>query len=119
MDHVDRAMSAVDKGWSSQIELEALGKVWGMKMLMLYLIGKHFTAWGDHRPLTSIFNNTYTPTFIWIDHLCKKVQDLDFTNKFIPGKNNTCDYQSSGPTSIEDLPRGSMTCWGSTTTTTS
>ena len=48
MDHVNRAISSVEQKWASQIKWEALGKVWGIKMLRVYLIGKHFTAWGDH-----------------------------------------------------------------------
>ena len=104
VDHVDRALSAVEQGWSSQIEWEALGKAWGMRMLRSYLVGQHFTSWGDHRPLTSIFNNPSTPTSIRIDALRKKVQDLDFTDKYLAGKANPCDYRSRKPTSIEDLP---------------
>ena len=103
VDHVDRALSAVEQGWNSQIEWEALGKTWGMRMLRSYLVGQHFTSWGDHRPLTSVFNNPSTPTSIRIDALRKKVQDLSFTDKFIPGKSNPCDYRSRKPTSIKDL----------------
>ena len=103
VDHMDRALSAVEQGWSSHIEWEGLGKVWGMKMLRTYLIGQHFTAWGDQRPLTSIFNNNPRQTSIRIDHLRKKVQDLDFRDKHIPGKTNPCDYRIWKPTSIQDL----------------
>ena len=103
VDHVDRALSVVEQGWNSQIEWEALGKTWGMRMLRSYLVGQHFTSWGDHRPLTSVFNNPSTPTSIRIDALRKKVQDLSFTDKFIPGKSNPCDYRSRKPTSIKDL----------------
>ena len=72
VDHVDRALSVVEQGWSSQIEWEALGKVGGIKMhLRSYLFGHHFTVWADHKPLTSIFNNTFTPSSTRINHLLK------------------------------------------------
>ena len=72
VDHVDRALSVVEQGWNSQIEWESLGKSWGMQMLRSYLVGQHFTSWGDHQPLLPLYNNLTTPTSIRIESHRKK-----------------------------------------------
>ena len=38
-----------EQGWDSQIDWERPAKVWGMMMHRPYLIGVHFTSWGDHK----------------------------------------------------------------------
>ena len=44
-----------EQGWDSQINWESLAKVWGMMMFRPYLIGVHFTSWGDHKPLLLLY----------------------------------------------------------------
>jgi hypothetical protein len=103
VDHVDRAMSATEQGWRSQIEWESLAKAWGMTMLRPYLVGKHFTSWGDHKPLVSLYNDLTTPSSIRLNSHRQRVQDLSFTDKHLPGRDNPCDYKSRKCASIEGL----------------
>ena len=96
VDHVDRARSATEQGWDSQIEWGSLGKSWGMQMLRSYLIGKHFTSWGDHFPLVPLFNNLSKPASRRVAKYRQQVQDLSFTDKYLAGKLNPCDIHSGG-----------------------
>jgi hypothetical protein len=103
VDHVDRALSAAERGWDSQIEWESLAKCWGMRMLRSYLVGQTFTSWGDHKPLVPLYNNLAAPASIRLNAHRRKVQDLSFDDKFLKGKENPCDYRSRKPNAIHDL----------------
>ena len=103
VDHVDRALSVTEQGWGSQIEWESLGKSWGMQMLRPYLIGKHFTSWGDHYPLVPLYNNLSKPASRRVAKHRQQVQDLSFSDKYLSGKLNPCDYKSRHPTQLTGL----------------
>ena len=61
VDHTSRALSTYEQGWQSQIDWESLAKTWGMMMFRPYLIGVHFTSWGDHKPLLPLYNEMTRP----------------------------------------------------------
>ena len=103
VDHVDRALSVTEQGWDSQIDWESLGKSWGMQMLRPYLIGRPFTSWGDHYPLVPLYNNLSKPASRRVARHRQQVQDLSFTDKFLAGKSNPCDYRSRHPTQLTGL----------------
>ena len=52
-----RALSAVEQRYS-QTEREALAITWACEHFHIYIFGAPFTVFTDHKPLTSIFNNT-------------------------------------------------------------
>ena len=103
VDHTSWALSAYEQGWESQIDWESLAKVWGMMMFRPYLIGVHFTSWGDHKPLLPLYNNMCKAAPVRVARHRNKVQDLRFINKYLQGKAMPCDYTSRHAVPIEDL----------------
>ena len=49
-----RSLNNHEKGYS-QIDKEALAIMFGLKHFRMYLYGRHFTIWTDHKPLQRIF----------------------------------------------------------------
>ena len=103
VDNTSRAMSAYEQGWVSQINWESLAKTWGMMMFRPYLIGVHFTSWGDHKLLLPLYNDMTKAAPVRVTRHRNKVQDLRFTDKYLPGKDMPCDYASRHVAPIEDL----------------
>ena len=103
VDHRSRALSAYEQGWQSQIDWESLAKTWGMVMFRPYLIGVHFTSWGDHKPLLPLYNDITRAAPVRVARHRNKVQDLSFTDKYLPGKTMPCDYASRHAVPIEYL----------------
>ena len=59
-----------------------------MMMLRPYLVGNQFTSWGDHQPLSTLYNNLSKPSQIRIAEHRSKIIYLTFTNKYL------ADYSS-------------------------
>ena len=103
VDHASRALSAAEQRWKSQIDWESLGKSWGMTQFRHYLVGRHFNSWGDHEPLLAYYNDLTKPGSVRLNKHRQLIQDLSFTDKYLPGKKNPADYSSRHPHSIEHL----------------
>ena len=97
VDHSSRALTPQEKRWNSQIDWEALAKVFGMTVFRQYIVGTHFFCWGDHKPLVPLFNNLNKPAPARVSRLRNMVVDLTFTDKHIPGHKNPADYASRHP----------------------
>ena len=69
-------------------------------MFRPYLIGVHFTSWGDHKPL---YNDMTKAAPVRVGRHRNKVQDLSFTDKYLPGKAMPCDYASRHAVLIKNL----------------
>ena len=108
VDHCSRALSAYEQGWKSQIDWESLAKTWGMMMYRPYLIGVHFTAWGDHKPLLPLYNDMTRTAPVRVARHRNKVLDLSFTDKYLPGRLMPCDYASRNAVPIDDLNQEQM-----------
>ena len=61
------------------------------------LVGNHFTSWGDHEPLLACYNDMTKQGSVRLNKHRQQVQDLCFTDKYIPGKQNPTDYASRHP----------------------
>ena len=72
-------------------------------MFRPYLIGVHFTSWGDHKPLLPLYNEMTKAAPVRVGRHRNKVQDLSFTDKYLPGKTMPCDYASRHAVPIKDL----------------
>ena len=92
VDDTSRALSLYKQGWDSQIDWESLAKVWGMMMFRPYLMGVHFMSWGERKPLLPLYNEMSKAAPVRVARHRNKVQDLRFTNKYLPGKAMPCDY---------------------------
>ena len=103
INHISRALTKEEQAWNSQIDWESLGKSWGMNQFRLYLAGQHFTAWGDQKPLIPLYNDMTKTCLVRINKHWQKVQDLSFTDKYMPGKEIPCDYNSRHPNKIDHL----------------
>ena len=68
--------------------------MWGMMMFRPYLIGVHFTSWGDHKPLLPLYNEMSKAAPVRVARHRNKVQDLRFKDKYLRGKSMPCDYAS-------------------------
>ena len=72
-------------------------------MFRPYLIGDHFTSWGYHKPLLPLYNEMSKAAPMRVARHRNKVQDLRFTDKYLPGNSMPCDYTSRHAAPIEDL----------------
>lgn len=89
-----RALSPVEKRYKAQIEREALAITWACEHYQLYLLGKHFSVFSDHKPLVPIFNNPNSKASVRIEAWRLRLQRYDFTVKYIKGKFMPSDYPS-------------------------
>ena len=103
VDHASRALSAAEQRWNSHIDWESLGKSWGMTQFRHYLVGRHFTSWGDHEPLLAYYNDLTKQGLVRLNKHRQLIQDLNFTDKFLAGKKNPTDYASCHPQGIDHL----------------
>ena len=92
-----RALSAVEQRYS-QTEREALAITWACEHFHIYIFGAPFTVFTDHKPLTSIFNNTRSQLSARIERWVLRTQTYDMTVIYIPSHDNPADYLSRHPT---------------------
>ena len=74
-----------------------------MEQFWPYLIGTHLHSWGYHEPLITFYNNMTKPSTARIKKHRQVVQDLSFTDKYLPGKTNPSDFTSRHPQNIRHL----------------
>ncbi|UYV72214.1 K02A2.6-like [Cordylochernes scorpioides] len=79
------ALSAAQKKYS-QIEKELLAVYFGCKRNHLYLYGRKFTAFTDHKPLLTIMKKPMVDLSPRLQRLVLQLQHYDFIPKYIPGK---------------------------------
>ena len=94
-----RALSAVEQRYS-QTEHEALAISWAREHFHIYIFGAPFTVFTDHKPLTSIFNNTRSQLSARIERWVLRTQPYDITVIYRPSHDNLADYLSCHPTHL-------------------
>jgi hypothetical protein len=109
IDHASRSLTQCEQNYS-QIEKESLAQAWGVQMHRHYLLGVDFDTYTDHQPLISIYNKGKKGN-ARVERHRLQVQGFQYTMKYLPGKQNPCDYQSRHPvplTSFTDQELDSM-----------
>ena len=97
--YVSRSLTPVEQRYS-QTEREALGLVWGIERLHLFLYGAgNFDVFTDHKALETIFNNPVAKPPARIERWQLRLQNYSFTVKFKKGSDNPSDYMSRHPAS--------------------
>ena len=89
-----RALSAVEQRYF-QIEREALAITWACAHIQIYIFGAPFAVFTDHKPLTSIFNNTHSQLSACIERWVLIIQTYD----------NPTEYLSRHPTHLPPCGR--------------
>ncbi|UYV82313.1 hypothetical protein LAZ67_21001683 [Cordylochernes scorpioides] len=79
------ALSAAQKKYS-QIEKKLLAVYFGCKRNHLYLYGRRFTAFADHKPLLTIMKKPMVDLSPRLQRLVLQLQHYDFDLKYIPVK---------------------------------
>ncbi|UYV61211.1 K02A2.6-like [Cordylochernes scorpioides] len=79
------ALSAAQNKYS-QIEKELLAVYFGCKRNHLYLYGRKFTAFTDHKPLLTIMKKPMVDLSPRLQRLVLQLQHYDFDLRYIPGK---------------------------------
>lgn len=91
-----RALTETEQRYS-QIERECLGAVYGCEKHRVYLLGREFTIFNDHKALYQIFNNPKCQVPLRIERMLLRLQAYDFKFLYIKGENNISDYTSRHP----------------------
>ena len=79
-----KKLSPSQKRWSTT-KRELFGLMWGMKKFRHYLLGRHFFANVDHKPLVSMLKNKFNVMMEgWVDNIFQ----FDFTTVYHSGASN-------------------------------
>jgi hypothetical protein len=95
IDHASRSLTPCEQNYS-QIEKESLAQAWGIQTHRHYLLGVDFDTYTDHQPLIPIYNKGKKGN-ARVERHRLQVQGFQYTMKYLPGKQNPCDYQSRHP----------------------
>ena len=91
-----RSLTTAEQNYS-QIERECLSLVFGCERNRLFLLGRHFDLYNDHKALMHILNNPRANVPLRIERLTLRLQGYDFTLKHVMSEQNIADYSSRHP----------------------
>ena len=98
--YASRTLTDVERRYS-QTEKEALAVVWACERFHIYLYGKPFTLYTDHKPLEVIYNPKSKPP-PRIERWALRLQPYTFNVVHMAGKTNPADVLSRLP--LENQP---------------
>ena len=99
INHASRSHTLCEMNYS-QIEKESLAQAWGMNIHRYYLLGIQFDSYTDHQPLVPIYSG-HRRGNARVERHRLKVQGFQYEMKYLPEKENPCDYQSRHPLPLE------------------
>ena len=91
-----RALTSAEKNYS-QLERRYLAGVYGFEKNHLYLLGRTFTIYSDHKPFVSILNKPRTIESSYIERLMLCLQGYHFKITHISSDENISDYSGRHP----------------------
>ena len=91
-----RALSPAEQKYS-QIERECLSIVYACEHNRLYLFGRSFTIFNDHKPIVNTLNNPKSKVPLRIERLTLRLQGFTFDLKHVTTDANISDYPSRHP----------------------
>ena len=95
-----RPVTSTSRAWTdtekrySQIEKESNALLTGIVSNRMYLLGNHFTAVVDHKPLVPLYSSLKRPKQMRVDRHRMKLAAYDFEVTHIAGDKMPCDYGS-------------------------
>lgn len=96
INYSSRALTDVECRYS-QIERECLGMVYAVEKNHIYLFGRKFTLFNDHKALINILNNNKRKIPLRIERMLLRLQDYDLEAKHVSSDDNISDYTSRHP----------------------
>ena len=97
--YCSRSLSNVEQRYA-QIEKEALALTWGCERFNDYLLGKHFHAETDHKPLVSLLGTKNLEELpIRVQRFRMRLMRFSYTISYVPGKKLVADALSRAPVS--------------------
>ena len=91
-----RALSETEQRYS-QIERECLSIVYACEHNRLYLFGRKFVIFNDHKAIVTTLNNPNSKVPLRIERMTLRLQGFTFDLKHIKGECNISDYSSRHP----------------------
>ena len=91
-----RSLTATESRYS-QIERECLGILYACEKNRLYLLGRKFTLYNDHKALINLLNNTSSKLPLRLERMILRLQGYDFTASHVTSDQNISDYISRHP----------------------
>lgn len=91
-----RALTQTEMNYA-QIERECLAVVYGCERNRLYLIGRPFSIYNDHKALVNILNNPKSIVPPRIERLTLRLRGYDFDLQHVKSADNISDYSSRHP----------------------
>ena len=95
-----RPVTSTSRAWTdpekrySQIEKESNALLTGIVSNKMYLLGTHFQAVVDHKPLLPLYSSPRRPKQMRVDRHRMKLAAYDFEVIHMPGDKIPCDYGS-------------------------
>ena len=98
--YASRSLNSAESNYS-QIERECLAIYFSCIRFQMYLLGKEFTIYTDHKPLVSLLNNGKKNSPFRIERMRLKLQGFRYHVVHLPGKLNPSDFPSRHPAPLQ------------------